>query len=77
MMTAKQAAEYMQCNIRRVHWLLETGQIKGGKVANQWRTYQTEIDKFVLGGGETVNRSQFARSKVIPARTRAGHVKVV
>lgn len=76
-MTAKQAAEYLQCNIRHVQWLFGTGQLKGGKVANQWHTTKEEIDKFVLGGGETVNRTQFSRTKVVPTRTRAGHAKVV
>lgn len=62
-MNVKQSAEYLGCSERYVRWLFDTGQIKAGKVANQWRTKAAEIDEFVLSGGEVMTKTAMERRR--------------
>lgn len=66
----KEACAYLGCGYDHMIWLLSTGQIRGGKVSNQWRTTKEEIDRFVMSGGETITRSQ-AQQQRIPVGTQA------
>jgi len=66
----KEACAYLGCGYEHMIWLLSTGQIRGGKVSNQWRTTKEEIDRFVMSGGETITRSR-AKQQRIPVGTQA------
>jgi hypothetical protein len=60
-MSLLEAADYLGCSEKHVRWLLNTGQVKGGKVANSWKTTQEALDAFVLSGGEPVTRTAMER----------------
>ena len=62
-LNAKQAAEHLQCGIKHIRWLLETGRVKGGKIANQWRTTPEALDEFVLSGGEPITKFALERQQ--------------
>lgn len=66
----QEAADYIGCGYKHMLWLLESGQIQAGKIANQWRTTKEAIDKFIMSGGEQITKSR-AEQAQIPVGTQA------
>lgn len=67
----KEACEYLGCGYDHMIWLLSTGQIRGGKISNQWRTTKDEIDRFVMSGGEQMTKTAADRNRA-PVGTHMG-----
>ena len=48
-----QVAAYMNVGRESVLKLLSSGRLKGARVGPDWRVLRTEVDRFLLGAGQT------------------------
>ena len=48
-MTPREAAEYLQLNIRTIYHLAKTGKLPGRKVGRMWRFKKEVLDKWLSG----------------------------
>ena len=48
-----QVAAYMNVGREAVLKLLNSGKLKGAKVGADWRVLRIEVDRFLLGAGQT------------------------
>lgn len=60
-LTAKEAAEYLKTNVKRVRYLISSGQIRGHKTSNEYRTTQEACNEFIRRGGEKESRAAHER----------------
>ena len=63
-LNVQETADYIGCGYKHALWLLDSGQIPGGKIANQYRTTKDAIDRFIMSGGEAVTKTRAEQAQI-------------